>query len=116
MRIIYSDIRFMRAKRDTSLFPEVVIERLSDEGVSLVFGVRGEPDVCEDLVGDSVRLHRAFDLLRAGVIALSSAFEMIVERLELLDLLFAEPDRRDSGCVGHASRLAGDSIKREVTT
>lgn len=116
MKSLYREMRFIEVGSDASLLSKVIIERLPDQSVSLVLAIGRESDVGEDFVDDAMRLHRLLNLLRARVVPRLASLEVVVERFELLDLLLAEPDRRDSGSVGHASRLAGSRIKREVTT
>jgi len=113
---LYSDIQFMRLRTDRSVLTEIVVERLAKQRVPLAFRARFPVKLGEDFISDSVCLHRLLDLLGAGVVARLATFEVVVKLFELVYLLFAEPDRWDSGSVGHASRLAGSRIKREVTT
>ena len=105
-----SDIHYKQVT-DKLVLPEVVVQRLPEKCVSLLFGSRLPVELSENLVDDSVRLHRALDLLRAGVVAFSPALEVIVEGVELLNVVLAEPDARRRGRVSHTSRLAGGAVK-----
>jgi len=111
MSIVYRDTRFMRSPTSVSLLTEVIVERLSQEGVSFPFRARLPVKLGENLINDAMRLHGAFDLFRPGVVALRSSLEVVIKLFELVDLILAEPDRRDCGRVGHAGRLAEEAIK-----
>lgn len=111
MRIVYRDTRFINHTEDRSFLTEVIVERLSQERVSLSFGVCLPVKLGEHLVDDTMCLHGAFDLLRPGVVAVSPSLEVVVELFELVDVVFAEPDARRRGRVSHTSRLAGEAVK-----
>lgn len=109
--ILYRDIQFIKSGLVGLLLSKVIVQCLSQQRMALAFGGRFPADVGEQLVDDAVRLHRSFDFLRAGVVPFSTAFEVIIKRFELVDVVFAEPDTRRCWRVSHASRLAGQSLK-----
>lgn len=105
-----SDIHYKQIT-DRLVLSEVVVQRLPEKCVSLLFGGRRPVTLVEDFIDDSVSLHRSLDLLRAGVVALSPALEVIVKRFELLDIGLTEPNARRDGRINHTRSLAGQAVK-----